>query len=568
MEENKDLINNSAEEAEVTEEVIAAEETAADEIEVAAEEISDEKPNKKNFFKFKKSDKLKNEASFKRGGMALAVTAILLAGLIILNVLLAALAKRVSLSFDMTTQKVNTISEDNIDFIKGVEDEVEITVFATEDNFVSYISYYCENYYQATPNNDYFEQTLSLISKYEDYNSKINLSFVDPQSTEFTAFSSKYSSMTFIPGDIFVKATMGGVERHKQIGFNDIYELAQDSTYSAYGYSYYNITGNNIETALTSAIAYVTSSETKKAGIITGHSAKNYTSKYVEILEDNNYEVELISDEIIREISSELDIIVLMAPSIDFTGEELDVISNFLDNEGNLGKGFMFFGDSSYPALPNLSEFLVEWGIEVTDGMLFETDSENRSAADPCTMYLYPISNSITSDMTACITGYNIPMVSVEPADDTISVTEHIMTSETVVKAPLGVTSDWSDYSDDDKGQFGGVLESVKRGELDSATGESKTSYIMAFSSVEYIQSEWAEYNQLSNKDITLKCTELAAHVSEQPITFVSKTITNDSFTDAVTLGSTRAIRFIFMIFIPIAMVAVGIYIYIRRRNA
>ncbi len=555
MEENKDLINNSAEEE--------IEQTVTKVVEVAeVDEVVEDAPKKK------KAKKLKNQAAFKRGTVSLAVTAIFLAALIVVNVLVSALSERFSLSFDMTTQKVNTISEENIEFIKEIEDEVSITVFATKDNFVDYMSYYSENYYYATSNTDYFEQTLSLVEKYEDYNKNIKVSFIDPQSTEYTAFSSNYPSMEIIPGDMFIECKHDGISRQKKIGFTDIYSLTSDQQQYNYGYSTYTITGNNIETALTSAIAYAVSDDVKKVAFLTGHSVKDkdYTTKYQELLEDNNYEVDIISDTVIKSISDEYDMIVIMAPAIDFMSEELDIISGYLDNEGKLGKGLMFFGDASYPTLPNLSEFMVQWGIEISDGILYETDEDNRSSEDPCTMYIYPLAEDITDDMSACITGYNVPIQSVEPASDTITTTEYMMTTESVVVAPVGTTKEWSDYSDEDKAQFVGVMGAKKIGE--GADGVEVSSYMFAFSSIEYIQSYWAEYSQLANKDITLRCTEIAANVSEQQITFVAKTITDESFIDSISEGGTSAIRTIFMILLPLALVVLGIYIYIRRRNA
>lgn len=550
MEENKDMINNS----EATENTEAAEET-----------VQNEKSSQKKK-KDKKPKKLKNQAAFKRGGISLAVTAIVLAALIILNVLVSALSKRFNLDFDMSAGKVNTISDENVKFIKGVEDDITVTVCATEDNYLSYISYYSQNYYKAEANTDYFEQTLTLVKKYADYNKHISIKFVDTQSTEFTALTSNYSTVDFIPGDILVSGTRNGVERHKKIGFTDIYELSDPNGYASYGGSY-TISGNRIESALTSAIAYVVSNETKKVGVFTGHSAKDYTSMLVELLKDNNYEVETISDQIIKSVSSDYDIAVIMAPSIDFMGEELDAFSAFLDNDGKQGKGLMYFGDASNPALPNLSEFLVEWGIEVNDGILFETDSKSRSSSDPCTMYVYPVSNDVTNEMSACIVGYSVPMLAVAPADQAITTTEYMMTNKTVVVAPVGVTSDWSDYKEDDKSQFAGVIQSKRMG----ADADGKTdnqSYVMAFASVEYIQSQWAEYSQLANKDITLACANIAAGVSEQGISFVSKTITNSSFASSVNAGGVSVIRLIFMLFIPVIMIAAGIYIYIRRKNA
>ena len=552
MEENKDLINTAEE--------------AVEEVAVETTEAKEKKPSILSKIKAMKSKKIRNEALFKRGGMSIAITAVALALLILLNVLVSVLSNRFHLEFDISAQKVSTISEDNLEFIKGIDNEVTVTVCASEENYLEYINYYSQNYYSATPNSNYFEQTKTLIDKYGEYNDNIIVRYIDPQSTEFTELTNDYPTLDFIPGDILISSTRGAAERHKKIGFSDIYEITDESGYASYGYSYYTIAGNKIETALTSAIAYATSDEIKKAVFLTGHNTQDNTSGYLTLLTDNNYEVDTISDSVVTSISSEYDLVVLVSPSIDFSGEEIDVISEFLYNDGNMGKGLIFFADAVNPALPNLYEFLVQWGIELEEGILFETDDTNHVSGDPTTLGTYALTTDVTNEMGQCVTGYNVPMVETEPAEDTITVTTYFATQDTTVKAPIGASESWSDYTENDKGQYAGVLQATMIG-ADEDNNEVQ-SHIMAFASVEYVQSEWVSYSQLSNQDIALACTNIASGVEDVEITFTSKTITNESFSDAVTQGSVNAIQVIFMFIIPILTLAIGIYIYIRRRNA
>ena len=240
-----------------------------------------------NLKKAKKSPKqklLKNQAFLKRGSFSLAITAAVIIGAIVLNILVGALANRFNLEFDMTSDKVNTISEDNIDFIKNnVKDEITITMCATEDDYVGgYMAYYAQQYNvtQSQTDSEYYKQTISLIEKYRDYNRKIKVQFLDTQSTEFADISTKYSNTTLNYGDILVSAKINGTERFRKIGFTDIYELYEDQSYAAYGYTVSSISGNNIETSLTSAISYVISNEDKYIAMLTGHSSKDYTDNY------------------------------------------------------------------------------------------------------------------------------------------------------------------------------------------------------------------------------------------------------------------------------------------------
>ena len=90
----------------------------------------------------------------------------------------------------------------------------------------------------------------------------------------------------------------------------------------------------------------------------------------------------------------------------------------------------------------------------------------------------------------------------------------------------------------------------------------------MAFSSVEFIYSEWAEYSSLSNKNMVLAATDRAASLDDSGISFISKTITTESFADMVNASDVAVIRWLFVILLPIASIITGIVIFIRRKNA
>lgn len=520
-----------------------------------------------------KSDKIKNEALFKRGGYSLIITAVVLVGVLVLNLLVGALADRFNLEFDMTADKKNSISEENVDYIKSLDSDVFVTICGTEEDYSNYMSYYAQNYYNVviSSNSDleYFEQTVSLVAKYHDYNDRITVKYVDPQSTEFTAITSNYSSYSLTYGDMIVSSMASGKERVKVLTFDDIYATTEDSTYASYGYSAYTLSANRLETALTSAIAYVTSADTKKVAVLSGHSQNNYTDAYLELLTANNYDITEISDKIITEISDEYDAIIISAPSIDFVGTEIDAIADFLENDGKKGKGLIFFADATCPSLPNFNSFLTQWGIQVGEGLLFETYSSNHMQNEPSTMGIYPVEledDDITGNLTYAIANYLVPMKVCEPATTERTVTALMQTLETTVVAPVGAAADWADYTDDDKQQFDCVIQSVES-DYDSENNRL-TSYVMAFSSVEFVQSTWASYSDLCNQDIVMACTDRAAHVGDNSKTFTAKVITNQSFASSVNETNTKVVTVVFMVIIPIAVIAVGIVVFIRRRNA
>lgn len=510
--------------------------------------------------------KIKNQALFKKGGYSIAITAIVLVGIIVFNILVGALSDRFVLDFDMSAEKTNSISKENLEYIKKVKDEITVTMCSTKEDYIGgYMSYYAQQYGVGEDASAYYEQTVKLMEKYGEYNKNISVDFANTQSSEFSAITTKYANDNLNFGDIIVSANKNGTERYKILTFSDIYDLTEDETYAAYGYTFSTVTGNQIETALTGAIAYVTSNSDKKIALLTGHSAHDYTENYKKMLESNNYTVDVIDNNIITEISDKYDAIVIASPSTDFLSGELDVISAFLDNNGNLDKGLIYFADATLPFLPNFNEFLADWGIIAEEGILFETIEGYHMTNEPTTLLSAAASDDrIVANLNYCLTGNNVPLTAIEK--ENLEVKSLMGTSQGVVAAPIGVANDWKDADEDDMQSYSTVIQSVKNGY--SEDNKAISSYVMAFSSIQFIYSEYAEMSDVSNKNIALSATERACNAEDTGIYFVSKSITEENFVSSVSQSSSNIIRIIFVILIPLICIAAGIYIYIKRRNA
>ena len=183
--------------------------------------------------------------------------------------MVGALSERFHLTFALSSDKINSASEENIEYIKGVKEKVTISLLSNEDDYASYMDYYAQNLFMAQDSTgEFYNQTIRLLNQYADYNENITLRFVDPQEPEFAEVQSKYASEDFVYGDILVETTFKGennadITRHKVLSYSDIYNLSDESGMAGYGYGYYTVSGSNLETVLTSAIASVTSTETK-----------------------------------------------------------------------------------------------------------------------------------------------------------------------------------------------------------------------------------------------------------------------------------------------------------------
>lgn len=82
--------------------------------------------------------KIRNDYLLAHGSYSIVITAVVLVALIVLNVLVYALSDRFHLDFDMTSDKKNSISKENIEYIKTIDAPIEITVFSPKESFSAY----------------------------------------------------------------------------------------------------------------------------------------------------------------------------------------------------------------------------------------------------------------------------------------------------------------------------------------------------------------------------------------------------------------------------------------------
>lgn len=552
MEENKNLTPDTNEENfDIAEAVIS---------EKKAKKVKKEKSPKK-------PKKIKNQAFLKKGSYSLAITAAVIIGAIIINVLVSALSSRFVLEFDMTVNKDNSISQENIDYIKGIEDEVSVIVCAAEDAYVEYMGYNAQQYYSVYDDaaTKYYEQTLTLINKYESYSDKLEIRYVDPySSSEFTEITSQYMNETVNYGDIIVSSGEGDGKKHRIINYKDVYGLYEDTSYSSYGMTFYTVASNSIETALTSAISYVLTDETKSVALYTGHSSVDYASAYETLLKNNNYDVTVIADEVITTISDEYDAIALVCPTKDFASAELDAIAQFLDNDGNLNKGLMVYADASAPYLTELYDYLSQWGIILEDGIVYETYEANHLPDDPTTIGTYSTSqDDMLNGISACITGNNVPMYIASKLPTSVTITPLTVTTENAVVAPKGTGADWAGADEVEAKEYIGAALATKSA-YDS-DNNSIASFVAVFSSAQMVEPAYTGY---SNETLAMAVTERVTGADSNGIVFTSKYIESEDFASEVTEAAANTMRNIFMWIIPLLVIATAIFIYIRRRNA
>lgn len=341
----------------------------------------------------KRQKKLKMRKKLKYGGLATTVTVIFVAVVVLVNVVVNLVGNRFpNLVLDLTTSHVYEIGEETLDYIRNLDQDVEIAISADESNFTT---------------DRYNKMIAETIEKYQGYSDRIQVTYFD--TTSDPDILAKYQEL--YAGNIQsnqIIVTSGS--RIKVYNCQtDMFEVDQQSyQYYQYGMMSFSdcITGFKGEQTLTSAIMNVTDSNPKTVGMIAtaGDSVIfAQTQAYVadpntyafyaleNLLDENGYDIERV-DLMTSSLDPETyDILVLPAPSSDLTTDAITKLRDFLYNDGNLGKQLIYIADYTQSNTPNLDAFLREWNIQVEYSSVID---ENSSTNQEVNILLSQANNS------------------------------------------------------------------------------------------------------------------------------------------------------------------------------
>lgn len=335
---------------EETVETAAAEEVLSpDEHSKGSASVEDETKNSKP----KKEKVKKDTRKLRYGGMATALTAVVIVVVVLVNVVANILSDRFPLNLDLTADKLFTLSEESKEVAKGIDKDVEIVAFM-EESLLANAS--------TEGTGAILKQLYEALKLYDSYSGgKVKTTYVDLNSdpslsTRYREYNVEYYDLLFLCGD-----------RYQKVSAYDMFTTDQ---------YYTTVQSSKVEQMLASRLMMVTSDVTPEVLFLTGHEEDSYTVAGLKaILEVNNYSLTDLNITGSEEYSDEAVMAVIAAPTKDYSDEEIEALREWLDNDGKQGRQLMVI--VNYEAdCPKLYEFLnVEYGLEVTNNMVQETDA-------------------------------------------------------------------------------------------------------------------------------------------------------------------------------------------------
>ena len=534
-EENKNLNTISEETASADSNAVA--ETAGKTEDTKAKKAKNKKskPQKEKgkFKKFMKSRKAKH------GTVAMAITALVIVMVIVLNIIIGLLVNRFpDLELDLTSNNSFALQDDTIDYVSHLNNDVTVYILMEKDKFES----------QGT----YFVQAQKMLNKMvSKSDGKMKIKYVDLTSNP--SFTSNYPNVDWQSSSANNIVLVESGKQYKVLTLTDCFEY-DEQTYNYYGT--YSFTGTKIEQAVVTAILNVTTDDKVVVDMIKGNNEQDYSS-LKSLLENNAYQVNDVSLAT-GDFDKDAKVAIMYAPSVDLDEKIVEKLSTWLSNDGKYGRSLIYVPTADMGEMPNLDDFLKEWGMSIDRGYVFETDETALvNASSP-----YAFTVSYGDYYKDNLKNSKIPVVVSEShaVNITDENTAHALLKTTNKAGVLPIDADKSwDYKDAITGNGENVAaEGVMTNE------DKKSSKVVVFGSYVMFSDTIMQYNSFNNSAYFMNVINTIADKEDVGITIESKSIDNTELgiTDVATQNTMLVV---FVIVIPIAILVAGFVFWLRR---
>lgn len=315
------------------------------------------KSTKKNRFNTKK---------LRFGSMSVAVTAVFVVSIVLLNIIVGGLADRYPIALDLSEDQVYTMTADSQAVAESIEQELNIVVFADELIFSQ--STVGANSYGVPEYDTMLLELYNILKQYSVHsNGLVKCTYIDPNQSpaEFATYQQLYEVEA---ADILLHTET----QSRTISVDDLFAIEYSETDQ---YTY--IFESKVESVLASAINSLIGGEIRTVIALTGHSEdETLISSLKSLYELNGYqfvEHNLSGSEPFDESG---EIMLIAAPQFDYSDDQIKRINNWMKNGENYGRHLMVYTHLSADC-PNLYEMLeVDYKISVTNQIVLETDLE------------------------------------------------------------------------------------------------------------------------------------------------------------------------------------------------
>jgi ABC-2 type transport system permease protein len=474
----------------------------------------------------------------KNGTYSIGITIIVVIIAILANLIIGQLPEKYR-ELDISSNKIYEISSVSKKLLKGLDQDVKMTVLADKEETDQRIK--------------------TFLSKYTGLSSKISVEWIDPvlHPSALTEYNASENS-------IVVSCEETG--KTTTISFDDILVADMSSYYYTGSTTVSEFDGDG---QLSSAVNYVTSDKTWKIYRTTGHGESTFSTTVSDLLDKANTETAELNMVMTAQVPDDCDLLLMYAPTTDLSEQEAETISSYLQSGG---KVMVLLGDKGKGELPNLESVLKTYGLELADGYIADLQRNYQGNY----YYIFPelsldsdLSEGISSEMVLLINAHGLEET--DPARDTITVSSFMETSsdayavteeaQTEGSYILGaVATESIESSDESDTESDESTDSTDSSESTETT-ESRLTVISTDSMID---------SQVTDSFPTLENTTLFVNAitanfdGASNVSIEAKSLSVERNT--VRYGGVFSILLIFVV--PAAILISGFVVWLRRRKA
>ena len=469
----------------------------------------------------KKNTVKRNQLAMKGGSYSLAMTAVVLALLIVANIFVSVMPTTMT-KYDISSSKLYSITSNTKVVVNNLQQDVTIYWVV-----------------QADAEDQVIE---NLLGKYESLSSHIDVVKKNPD--VFPTFTEQYTDEEVPNNSIIVESG----ERYRYISYDEIYETEMDY------YSYtYNVTGFDGEGAITSAIDYVVTEDLPQLYVLEGHGEGDLPTTFADSLEKENVVLNSISLLTVDEIPEEADALMIYAPQSDISEAEATMLSDYTANGGKL---LVIAGPVEGAELTNLNGLLSNYGVTMNEGIVIEGSRENYTGYPNMllpNMESHAITDPLIEDRYYAIVPLSQGMTVGSTSNGTV--TELMYTSGYAFSKVAGFELDTYEYEEGDiEGPFTIALT------IDTNGGGQ----IVWFSASDFLDDMYNAYSSGANVDLAMNAVSSLLGEREA-ISIRSKSLNYNYLTISEDAASTLKLLMIGVF--PLAYLGIGIFVILSKRG-
>ena len=451
---------------------------------------------------------MKKTVALKGGSYAIALTVLVLALLIVVNILAGALPANLT-KLDISSSKLYSITSNTKAVVNALEQDVTLywIVQSGQENAV------IEN----------------LLAKYDSLSDFLHVEKKNPD--VYPTFAQQYTEDAVSNNSLVVVSG----EKYRYVPYSDIY-VTQGSQFS-YSYS----TSFDGEGAITSAIDYVVSTELPKLYLLEGHGESALPESFQEQLEKENVETENLSLLTVDEVPEDAAALMLYAPASDISKEEARMLESYVQKGGKL---LVLAGPVADGELTNLYGILETYGITAAQGIVSEGDRSHYAFQAPYVL----LPELGDSDITAPLTEKNyyaiVPVAAGLQLGDDSRVTALLTTTDSAYSKTSGYSQTTYEKEEGDiDGPFALGVDIADGGEL------------VFFTSSYLLEDMYNAYSSGANSDLVMNA--LSSLLGErQALSIRSKSLNYNYLT--ISESAASLLKLVMIGLVPLLYLAMG----------